>query len=44
MAKSQNNQFKNNKNSLPTKADAEIAGENSGLEKIAIKAQRTKNK
>lgn len=43
MAKSQNNQFKNNKNALPTKADAEIAGEN-GLEKIAIRAQRTKNK
>ncbi|CAH2713680.1 hypothetical protein BACCIP111895_00834 [Neobacillus rhizosphaerae] len=43
MAKRTNNQFKNNKNALPTKADAEIAGEN-GLEKIAIRAQRTKNK
>lgn len=42
MGKNKNNQL-NNKNAPPTKADAEIAGEN-GLEKIALKAQKSKNK
>lgn len=43
MGKNKNNQIKNNKNALPTKADAEIAGEN-GLEKIALRAQKSQNK
>ncbi|MDQ0201204.1 hypothetical protein [Neobacillus ginsengisoli] len=42
MGKNKNNQL-NNKNAPPTKADTEIAGEN-GLEKIALKAQKSKNK
>lgn len=42
MAKNKNNQFKNNKNALP-KEDVEFAGEN-GLEKIALKAQKSQNK
>ncbi|WP_255294792.1 hypothetical protein [Bacillus sp. AFS041924] len=43
MGKNKNNQLKKNKNALPTKADAEFAGEN-GLEKIALKAQKSHNK
>ncbi|WML48940.1 hypothetical protein RCG23_02160 [Neobacillus sp. PS3-34] len=41
MAKNKNNQFKNNKKALP-KTDVEFAG--NGLEKIALKAQKSQNK
>ncbi len=41
MAKNKNNQFKSKK-ALP-KADVEFAGDN-GLEKIALKAQKSQNK
>ena len=43
VGKNKNNQLKNNKNAQPTKADTEFAGEN-GLEKIALKAQKSHNK
>lgn len=43
MGKSKNNQLENNKNPLPTKGDAEFAGEN-GLEKVALRAQKSQNK
>ncbi|WP_442599847.1 hypothetical protein [Neobacillus sp. D3-1R] len=42
MAKNKNNQMKKNKNALP-KADVEFGGEN-GLEKIALRAQKSQNK
>jgi hypothetical protein len=42
LGKKKNNEFKNNKNALP-KVDVEFAGEN-GLEKIALKAQKSQNK
>ena len=44
MAKNKNNQFKKKNNALP-KADAEFAEERgNGLEKVALRAQKSQNK